>query len=91
LQKKVSKYIKENFYDKMISLIENKEYSGYVNNFYDSGVLKNENTINRIDFGQVTFDFTQTIGLRSYKNFQDFINYYKSTVEGLAKEAVDRV
>jgi len=93
LQKNVSKFIKENFYDRLMTLLENKEYSSFINSFYDSGVLKSSVSIDKLNFGQITFDF-ETIknqGLRSYKNFKDFIIYYKDTVESLAREATDRV
>ena len=56
-------------------------------------MLKSSVSIDKLNFGQITFDF-ETIknqGLRSYKNFKDFIIYYKDTVESLAREATDRV
>lgn len=86
------KFIKEKYFNKIISIFEKKEQ--IVEEIKTNFISNNGEYIDFSMFNFGTFKiekFSSIKNLRSYKNFTDFITYYKNTVQGLAEEIQDRV
>ena len=85
--------LSQNFYSKISNIASSNEYRDIIKIIFPDSysVPKTTSIVDKIDFGTLNKNFNSIKNLRSYKNFKDFIIYYRDMISGLIQEEEDFV